>query len=688
MTVCRILPLWVLVLSSHAGAQEIDTALAHSSQTGRFTILDQIADPGERTAFTRLYKQTEAMKRREMALGFVERYPDSWLLGQAWEIAAKSSIDAGDLNAAVEYAAKSLRLWPENVLLLVPIAGVQAKLRMLEAAQESAKRALWCLERFDRPSSIGASEWPGLQRGLRASSYFVLGRVAATRGLAAAGAERTRHLEEADRWLLEAMKLDRSDAETLYLAGLVRSALNRPQAAAPLFGEVRRLQGGLQTAALAQLQSIYRGSEHGFESWVRTLKLELPAAETTGTARRSPSEYAGSEACASCHRHEYESWKATGMGRMFRKYQPDIVSGDFAAGAIGDEARASVDHGRHYIAIQSANHEWKRYPVEYVIGSKWQQAYATRFPDGRIQVFPIQFNLVSRQWVNYWKTIDPPGSARTDVHRFGDEVPTATYQLNCAPCHTSQLRLKGAAIDANGASFREGGINCEMCHGPAGAHVTARGKKSPADPPVDFARIGADESVAICAQCHMQSGVRAPEQDGAVNFSDQGATFYRVSQSRPYVDFSRKAFYKDGRFRVTTFIVESFMRSACFRKGGATCGSCHDPHPANPASNPVSLKFAPDNDELCLQCHGKLRGQVAAHTHHSLDSEASRCVSCHMPKIMEAVLFSARSHQIDDVPDAEMAARFGQNQSPNACLVCHQGKDANWLAGQLKKWHG
>jgi hypothetical protein len=54
-------------------------------------------------------------------------------------------------------------------------------------------------------------------------------------------------------------------------------------------------------------------------------------------------------------------------------------------------------------------------------------------------------------------------------------------------------------------------------------------------------------------------------------------------------------------------------------------------------------------------------------------------VSCHMPKIMEAVLFQARSHEIDAVPDAEMTARFGQNDSPNACLMCHRDRDAAWL---------
>lgn len=219
-----------------------------------------------------------------------------------------------------------------------------------------------------------------------------------------------------------------------------------------------------------------------------------------------------------------------------------------------------------------------------------------------------------------------------------------------------------------------------MCHGPSGGHVAAmRGQnpsgRPPSNLPVDFKKIGAPEFVAICAQCHLQSGLRVPDADGAVNYTRSGTSFYRVSLSRPYVDFSRKAFYKDGRFRVTTFITESFVRSRCFREGQA-----------DPASNPTSLKFPKDSDDMCLQCHAAFRAKQQSHTHHPPSSSGSRCVSCHMPKIMESLLFNARSHQIDDIPSAEMTEHFGQRESPNACLVCHQDKDDKWLSQQLLPW--
>jgi hypothetical protein len=50
------------------------------------------------------------------------------------------------------------------------------------------------------------------------------------------------------------------------------------------------------------------------------------------------------------------------------------------------------------------------------------------------------------------------------------------------------------------------------------------------------------------------------------------------------------------------------------------------------------------------------------------------------------VLFRARTHQIDDVPDPEMTERFGQQDSPNACLLCHSEKNAEWVKQKLATW--
>ncbi len=51
---------------------------------------------------------------------------------------------------------------------------------------------------------------------------------------------------------------------------------------------------------------------------------------------------------------------------------------------------------------------------------------------------------------------------------------------------------------------------------------------------------------------------------------------------------------------------------------------------------------------------------------------------------MNALMSRARSHRIDDIPNAKMTVQFGQEQSPNACLMCHGDKGMEWLDRQLK----
>jgi predicted CXXCH cytochrome family protein len=184
----------------------------------------------------------------------------------------------------------------------------------------------------------------------------------------------------------------------------------------------------------------------------------------------------------------------------------------------------------------------------------------------------------------------------------------------------------------------------------------------------------------------MQSAVRQLGTGQEMNYASDGPTFVPAIWSRPYTDFDRKAFYKDERFRETTFLVQALRRSACYRRGTVQCATCHDPHPVDAGTYPVPLNFRDNPDELCFQCHSALRSKLTAHTHHAEASEGSRCVSCHMPRIVNALMFKARSHQIDAIPRTDLTERFGQDDSPNACLLCHQEKNPAWVQAKLQSW--
>ena len=688
----------LLLLISTAGllfAQSVNTTIGRGSIDPTRTIFDEIADRNERTAFRELWTASDPAKKKELALRFADAYPRSVVLKEAYEFAARAFVATGDHAGGLYWAARSLRLLPENPFLLVLVADVAAKRSQDDLAETSARDALSYLLDADAPEPLASSDWPRARSRLQSTATLALAQVVAHRG----------DYTAAETLLTESLTLDPENLDAVYVFGVVKAAQHQDTAAAPALAHVIRGGGELADAAKRALLPIFRrlGSTNpsGFDDYVASLHWSGPAAPDSGALRTDSSgrdkpikgqaSYAGSAACRDCHPREYQSWQRTGMAKMVRPYRQVDAIGDFQSGqVVANDARPSIVDGRAVIDIRAEGEtRWARYPVDYIIGSKWQQAYATRLADGRIAVFPIQYSRIHSKWLNYWEAVDSPGSARTDITRFGDVPDGVVYQSTCAACHTSQLKFADAAGGAQTAAFREGGINCEMCHGPSATHVTqmSEGGKSTraARTPVDFRRLSPAESVAVCAQCHAQSAVHDRLPGGEANYVADANPFYRTYAKHLPSDFPRSAFYRDGRYRATTFIVESFTRSQCFRKGGATCASCHDPHPAQTRDNPASLKFASDSDEMCLQCHVKLRGRSEAHTRHAAGSEASRCVSCHMPRIQEALLFQARSHEIDDIPDEAMTARFGPVDSPNACLGCHSERTIAWLREAMSK---
>ena len=491
------------------------------------------------------------------------------------------------------------------------------------------------------------------------------------------------------------LRIKPNDYVALYALGVARKAGNDPDSAAPCFAEVAKATSGpLGEAARRGLEQVYAAKTRSqtFEEFAASQHWSVPATTPAPTVG-PPGAYAGSATCRQCHAAEFRNWQATGMARMFRPYTANEVMGRFSGEEIvGASARAGSENGQRFIELRDHDSgKWTRYRVDALIGSKWQQAYASTLPDGRLVVLPIQYSKVEGGWVNYWKIVDG-SSDRSDIAHFKGTPEGSLYQRDCGPCHTSQLRYAGEEASPVTAQFREAGIDCEMCHGPSLSHVDAMraGPRTISDPrhPVDFRKIPPEKSVAICEQCHMQSLAHEPDAGGAVNYSQSVSPFYRAYSVHLLSDYSHKVFYADGRLRATTFIGEAFERSRCFREGGATCVSCHSPHPDDAATNQRSLKFTSDSDEMCLQCHRSMRDRPERHTHHAAASEASRCVSCHMPRNMDALLFRSRSHQIDEIPDAEMTARFGVADSPNACLACHRDKNARWLVDKMSAWPG
>ncbi len=716
--------LWSL---TNVVAQDIDSV--PSVQKRNFANLaDQITDEAERSAFLQLFKPASSGEMRARAETFLNRFPQSAFLAQAYEVAARGCFDLGDYEQGLRYAQQSLALLPEDPLLLVPVSDVEARQSLNSAAIAHANEALEYLDRFAGPASVREEDWPKVKRQLQATASFAKGRALLQDAVAQpAGELRRQLLKDSEASLLDAQRSNSQDLEIAYVLGLAQFSSGKASEASGNLAAAYRGGGELAPKALKSLEAIHRllypNSTISFDTflqqtvarWNTGAMKSSEAPKNKTQAAPTASAYFGSESCRGCHSEIYQRWSESGMSKMFRPYSPQNILGDFTKNNefyLGDEAgyqdgkfalkrgrerrpfaRMVVRDNRHYFDILQSDGKWHSYPVDYTIGAKFEQAYATKLPNGEVHVFPIQYNLLHKQWVNFWKVIDGPGSERADPQTWEKLDASTSYQAICAVCHTSQLRnVNGGGFDINHVEFKEPGINCEMCHGPSGGHVLEMSEhdyhpKEPLDPPVNFHKIDSRKFVAICAQCHMQSAIRDPGPDGELNYVSS-AEFFGSRLRQPFGEFSRKGFYKDGRFRQTTFIVEALERSQCFKKREVSCGTCHDPHSRDSASNPTSLKFRDKPNQMCTGCHTQFKDMVALsqHSHHAAESEASRCVSCHMPRIMDALLFRARYHQIDDIPNAEMTKRFGQEESPNACLLCHNDNNADWAQQRLSAW--
>jgi tetratricopeptide (TPR) repeat protein len=507
-------------------AQEIDTAILNRPAK-QFTVLDQIADPEEKRGFLALYRASQPARKQQLAEQFIRDHAQSWLLPQAYEAASKASIDLGEYSRAITEGRLSSRLLPENPLLLVPLANVEAQQLDLSAAEQHAKDALEYLDQFARPSGISEHDWNSMLPKLQASAYFVLGRVYATRGLGARDTARDSLLRDAAQSLDKAEGLNAGDSEIFYLRGVVESVRRDPVPAASYFRAAAENESPFRDLALEQLRKIFASNPSGSKTFEEFLKHIPHAPKAAFSAAPVPNQktqggldasgYAGSQACKTCHTREFASWQKTGMARMLRSYSRENIMGDFSADSQfhDEDDRVRIRMGtdsRPFFDVLGDDGRWSRFHVDYTIGSKWQQGYATRLADGRLHVLPIEYNRLQKAWINYWSMIDLPGSERANIGNFPRLLPSTNYQQNCATCHTSQLKAgSNDLIAMEYASFREPGVNCEMCHGPSERHVRQMrtgqvSTKRPLDAPVDFTNLSNREAVRICAQCHRAVG--------------------------------------------------------------------------------------------------------------------------------------------------------------------------------------
>jgi hypothetical protein len=430
-------------------------------------------------------------------------------------------------------------------------------------------------------------------------------------------------------------------------------------------------------------------------------------------SRSSDDGYTGSESCRRCHEAEYGSWRNNLHVQMTRPIADALVVGDFSPGTRLEEGGRSyameARGGRYYISIARTGGAPEKFEVHYTLGARRFQGYLSRLPDGRIYVLPVFWHLESKRWIDYRVITPVPDDPTHDFRQI--------WNVTCVNCHATNLvRHYDVATNTFATTWTEMGIGCEACHGPGREHIE--------DPEhlkiFTMKKVPARQLFDACGYCHgNKNNVFFGFKPGD-RYEDYALPFL-ISEPIPAND-PQGDFWPDGRpSRFNR--PQALTLTGCFRKGEATCTSCHRMHGAD---NNHSLKVpidspggghAPESDTLCTQCHQVgLRGaaasrgtdgsratdeprpgiltpradlptpipDLAAHTHHPPASQGSRCINCHMSDVNWRLITRRLDHTFQP-PVPEMTARYGV---PNACTTCHEDKPPEWAAQTMDSWYG
>ena len=442
----------------------------------------------------------------------------------------------------------------------------------------------------------------------------------------------------------------------------------------------------------------------------RTTNDAASASPLTTVALAAPpappgaADFAGAESCQSCHAAEYATWKrsthGTAGGVPGSPTNDVRVIAPFNGEPIRFRDAVVIPRqvaGRFSFLVQRAGEPDTTFSVDGVIGGGHMngggtQGFVTVWPDGTKRFLPFDWSRSNRVWFCHtgtrtergWQPITPA----MRLADCGDWLPTRILGddarfSNCQSCHGSGITVGFDSVAKRWRTdVRSLAIDCESCHGPAAKHVRLlRAGGGGADIGlVALGTLNKDQSLATCMGCHALKTRLAPGYAPGAAPEAYYTTY--ISQ------LGDKPFTPDGRTRTFAY-QEGHYASDCYRNGGMTCASCHDPHSQGYRTvdgQPIPGRF---DDRQCTSCHGSKASDVPAHTKHPAASTGSQCVSCHMPyeqqhELGRAIRYQRSDHSIA-IPRPGLDASLGL---VGACQGCHQNLSVAALDAQVTRWWG
>ena len=419
-------------------------------------------------------------------------------------------------------------------------------------------------------------------------------------------------------------------------------------------------------------------------------------------------DFIGSETCRSCHLDHHESWERTFHRTMTQRVTQGTVRGRFDGRELtyeGQTARVLRRNDRFYFDLPDGR-DRREAEVVLAVGSRRYQQYFEREEHDAgfsFRRLPFLWHIGERRWLHMNTVFLGPDSADWNKTR-------ARWNDNCVFCHNTGPR-PGETVQVSSDGERqfdsevaELGIACESCHGPGREH--AETERNPVDRYAAYAgrrhpatiadpdEMEPRREIEVCGQCH---GQRLPiDRAHLVQWLQTGPTYrsgdsltehvvpvvrMTPSPSERVPDLFRLRFWADGTPRLSAYEYQGIAMSACHQDGTLKCGSCHTMHGGDPEG---MIEPEMRGDDACTSCHADIARDVPAHTGHPETSSGSRCLDCHMPRMVYGILEVHRSHRIEN-PNPARDAEMGR---PNACTLCHLDRSPLWAARESRRIWG
>ncbi len=411
--------------------------------------------------------------------------------------------------------------------------------------------------------------------------------------------------------------------------------------------------------AIALLVAIAACSGGDEPAQVASGSLDFPAPPPAPVATVARADFVGADACQACHQDQYDAWAGSTHGRAGGEAGPDVVIAAFDGRPIRFADATVIPRirgGVYEFVVRQDDFDEEIFSVDGVIGGAHMigggtQGFISRLEDGTERFLPWDWAGDSEDWFcNTGSRTNQGWEPVTSEMRLADcgdwpplrPIGTVDRFANCQECHGSQITTSLDPGVGYRTEYTTLEVNCESCHGPGARHVELAEAGFPgADAGIEsLANLGKDEALTVCFQCHALKDVLREGYLPGESLETYYALKYPVLGDQPY--------FADGRVRSFAYQA-NHLASACYLDGPMDCASCHEPHAQEYWDINRTILDDPFDDRQCTSCHLSKANDVTAHTFHPEGTEASKCVSCHMPylqhpEVGEGVAFARSDH--------------------------------------------